>query len=469
VLPGPGTSDTYGYVGTSETVARISNLAAGVTTNTDSIVSATGDRIGVKVGSTVNWLLPDLHSNTGASLSADEAAVTNAIRYDAYGMTLATGRPGTSPGPVGEKAWTYQGRLDISPEGLATPLYDMGARFYAPGLGTFTQLDTVAGSAQDPLSMNRFLYAQGNPATMIDPDGHAACSAYADYCATNGSTARHTVQNTARHTGKLRAGQSGRSWLNQRRDRDAEGRVTSRRVARSAATRSPTMSWRDRYKGVLADYNSRLTPRDEMAEEVRTHEARTGLASRPWTVQDAVDTLSYFPVIGTPADIASAIGYGSKGDWGNAGLAILSILPIGDALRLGKAGVKGGAEAVSIGSRYVDDVAAAASMAEDVKVYRSFASDGSVNYVGITNDIDRRTTEHLGTGKGISPVSVAGLGSLSRLDARAVEQAMINNYRLKKNGGSLINQINSISTKNADYDTLITRGTEILDHAGFEW
>jgi hypothetical protein len=73
-LVGPATSETYGYVGTSETVARIANSRGTVT---DSIVSATGDRIGVKVGSTVNWLLPDLHGNTGASLSADEAAVTN--------------------------------------------------------------------------------------------------------------------------------------------------------------------------------------------------------------------------------------------------------------------------------------------------------------------------------------------------------------------------------------------------------
>ena len=36
----------------------------------------------------------------------------------------------------------------------------------------FTSLDTFAGAAQDPLSMNRFLYAEANPATLIDPSGH---------------------------------------------------------------------------------------------------------------------------------------------------------------------------------------------------------------------------------------------------------------------------------------------------------
>jgi RHS repeat-associated protein len=63
-------------------------------------------------------------------------------------------------------------RIDLSPAGPGEPLYDMSARFYAPSLGVFTQLDTVIGSAQDPLSMNRFLYAAANPATLIDPTGH---------------------------------------------------------------------------------------------------------------------------------------------------------------------------------------------------------------------------------------------------------------------------------------------------------
>jgi RHS repeat-associated protein len=49
----------------------------------------------------------------------------------------------------------------------------MGARLYSPHLGTFTALDTVRGSAQDPISMNRFLYAHANPTTLIDPTGHA--------------------------------------------------------------------------------------------------------------------------------------------------------------------------------------------------------------------------------------------------------------------------------------------------------
>ena len=165
-------TETYSYVESSETVARIAG-PGGATT--DSIVSPAGDRLGVRVGATVNWFLPDLHGSVAGSLDAAETIVVNAIRYDAWGQTISTGTAGGTR--VGDKAWKYQGRLDVSPDGLATPLYDMSARFYMPGTGTFRQLDTYAGSAQDPLSMNRFLYAGANPTTLIDPTGHRFCEA----------------------------------------------------------------------------------------------------------------------------------------------------------------------------------------------------------------------------------------------------------------------------------------------------
>jgi RHS repeat-associated protein len=89
-------------------------------------------------------------------------------------------------GSVGAAFWKCQARLDLSPSSQA--LYDLSARLYAPGLGTFTQLDTMLGSAGDPLSLNRYLYAEANPATLTDPTGHMALSyACVDECITFGT------------------------------------------------------------------------------------------------------------------------------------------------------------------------------------------------------------------------------------------------------------------------------------------
>jgi RHS repeat-associated protein len=178
VVPASGT-DTYSYLGTTETVSRIANVG-GSGTVTDSITDPAGDRLGVRVGTGVNWFAPDLHGSVAGSLSQTETTITSALRYDAYGQLLASGGTGS----VGAGYWKYQGRLDVSPGGAtSTTLYDAGARFYAPGLGTFTSLDSVQGSAQNPLTMNRFLYGLANPATLIDPDGHAACAYDPQDCA----------------------------------------------------------------------------------------------------------------------------------------------------------------------------------------------------------------------------------------------------------------------------------------------
>ena len=109
--------DTYSYLGTSDTVVRIANTG-GTGAVTDSISDPAGDRLGTKTGSTVAWLTPDLHGSIAAGLAQTPSAVTDAIRTDGYGQTVAVWPSGGSPVTT---SWKYQGRLDLSPSSI--PLY----------------------------------------------------------------------------------------------------------------------------------------------------------------------------------------------------------------------------------------------------------------------------------------------------------------------------------------------------------
>lgn len=65
---------------------------------------------------------------------------------------------------------------------------------------------------------------------------------------------------------------------------------------------------------------------------------------------------------------------------------------------------------------------------------------------------------------------IRGLDNISRADARAVEQTLIDYHGLGKDGGTLINKINSISSVKSQtkYEQGLIRGAELLKKAGYE-
>ena len=97
-------------------------------------------------------------------------------------------------------------------------------------------------------------------------------------------------------------------------------------------------------------------------------------------------------------------------------------------------------------------------------VYRSLNAAGDVQYAGITNNLARRAAEHL-RGSGIQMEKL--MGGLSRSDARAVEQALIEVHGLGRNGGTLLNRINSIARSNPAYADQLRRGYELLQTVGY--
>ena len=94
-------------------------------------------------------------------------------------------------------------------------------------------------------------------------------------------------------------------------------------------------------------------------------------------------------------------------------------------------------------------------------VYLARGAKG-VRYVGITSQFAIRQANHLRT-KGIFIEKI--LSGLSKADAKAVEQVLIEMYKLGgKEGqvGQLLNKINSIAITNPVYAESVKRGVEIL-------
>jgi hypothetical protein len=100
----------------------------------------------------------------------------------------------------------------------------------------------------------------------------------------------------------------------------------------------------------------------------------------------------------------------------------------------------------------------------NVAVYTS-ENAGEINYVGITNNIERRAAEQLAS-KGINIEPIQGLQNLSRADARAVEQVLIEENG-GPGGGQLLNKINSIAQSNEIYGQSIQRGCALLGGIGY--
>ncbi|MDX6694606.1 MAG: hypothetical protein QOF02_2209 [Blastocatellia bacterium] len=104
-----------------------------------------------------------LGSVTALAQRGSTSSLTASYEYDAWGAAM--GSSGSSVNAIG-----YTGQRVDSESGLM-PLGN-GERYYAPNMGNFIQQDSLAGGVDEPASLNRYAYAQGNPNSFTDPSGH---------------------------------------------------------------------------------------------------------------------------------------------------------------------------------------------------------------------------------------------------------------------------------------------------------
>jgi RHS repeat-associated protein len=92
-----------------------------------------------------------------AALTNASGSVTNSYTYDPFGVTTETKALLTNV----FNPWRYTGQY----QDTTTGLYKMGARYYQPEFGRWTQPDP---SGQDA---NVYAYVGGNPVNLVDPSG----------------------------------------------------------------------------------------------------------------------------------------------------------------------------------------------------------------------------------------------------------------------------------------------------------
>ncbi|MFC7550750.1 polymorphic toxin-type HINT domain-containing protein [Plantactinospora sp. GCM10030261] len=155
-----GVQQSFSYEDTS---ADVSATRVGSGPFTQVVRTPTGLLLGQSTdGGTSLRTLSNPHGDVTRLVDDRAGKVTWSTGFDPFGTPVGT--TGTAPpAPVGFQAM-YTDPL--------TGLVDMGARHYDPGTGRFTQSDTVIGALGNPISLNRYLYANADPVSLFDPDGH---------------------------------------------------------------------------------------------------------------------------------------------------------------------------------------------------------------------------------------------------------------------------------------------------------
>lgn len=114
-------------------------------------------------------------------------------------------------------------------------------------------------------------------------------------------------------------------------------------------------------------------------------------------IHTALDAGGFIPGLGNICDGANALYYLIQGDFGNAGLSAISIIPFGDYFaKGGKYAVKIGSNVVEAGVKYGDDVVKSAhNVAQFEKLRAFYAADEIINAERISTALSKSDPAHL--------------------------------------------------------------------------
>lgn len=131
---------------------------------------------------TLYTLLYDGHGSTRALLTGSGSSVMIAMdqqfTYSAYGELLTRyNSGGTVIIVLPETVYLYSGEQT----NLQTGMQNLRNRDLMLATGRFTTMDSFAGSKSDPQGLHKYLYANDNPISGVDPSGYLVITALAQY------------------------------------------------------------------------------------------------------------------------------------------------------------------------------------------------------------------------------------------------------------------------------------------------
>ncbi|HEV2225634.1 MAG TPA: RHS repeat-associated core domain-containing protein, partial [Nitrososphaerales archaeon] len=152
---------TYSYQGLN--ILYEKNVTGGTTTVTKHFFAGSL-QVAKMVGSTAYYLHQDALGSTRL-VATSTVTIKFSSNYVPYGNNYAVS---------GKEVFMYTGK----PQDSATGLYYFGARYYDPTTGRFVTQDSYAGHMNDPMSLNRYIYARDNPERYVDPTGQMYAGRY---------------------------------------------------------------------------------------------------------------------------------------------------------------------------------------------------------------------------------------------------------------------------------------------------
>ncbi|MFF3619817.1 polymorphic toxin-type HINT domain-containing protein [Streptomyces sp. NPDC002467] len=161
-------------------------------------VTTTRQTGGKNTGHKLTVLLSDNHNTATTAVEQKPGQAVTRRKYDPYGNqrgALAANWPGS-------RTFLGTGNNDA-----ATGLTHIGAREYEPANGRFISVDPVI-DITNPMQMNGYVYANGDPVNQMDPTGLESC--YPNYCAgSNGTYGDYKPENDPEVERKKSSGGSG--------------------------------------------------------------------------------------------------------------------------------------------------------------------------------------------------------------------------------------------------------------------